>query len=627
MSKRSKRLASAKPVTNTPDTSAYVYQDPKLRHPLNITCRYTLTPRQSVIVDTARDKQCKVVMIDGYWGTGKAQPLDAKVLTPAGWQPMGALKVGDEVIAGDGTTTTVVGVYPQGEKEVYRVTFSDGASTECCLDHLWLTQTEAERNRIRRKRNGGIPIYRSDPKPPSVRSLKDVRDTLLVSKDHLNHSIPMVAPVQFARRSHLIDPYVLGALLGDGGLTHGVGLTTADTELADRVSSLIPNSVRLKQKANDPIQYSILGAGQRGEANPFKDELTRLGLFGRDSSTKFVPDEYLIDSVDNRIELLRGLMDTDGSVSKHHVSYTTISPSLREGVCFLVQSLGGAATYTSRIPTFTYQGVRKEGQRAYTISVKLPNTINPFHLSRKRDAVIPRTKYLPIRYVQSVEVVGTKPTQCIAVAHVSHLYVTDDCIVTHNTMLATLASLQLMSDKRLSGLVYLRNPLEATNTAKVGTLPGSLEERMESYNSILYDKLGELLPKADVDLLKKEGRIECIPVGLIQGKTFTCKAVIVDEAASLSWDDLMLVISRMGEHSKLFVIGDSTFQLAIGAKSGFKRFFDTFRDDDSKEHGVFCFELKEKEDIRRSGLLRFVMEKTGVIPPTVGRIDEPMFAS
>lgn len=199
---------------------------------------------------------------------------------------------------------------------------------------------------------------------------------------------------------------------------------------------------------------------------------------------------------------------------------------------------------------------------------------------------------------------------------------------TGKNLMATLASLQLINDKRFSGLVYIRNPLEATNTAKVGTLPGSLEERMESYNSILYDKLSELLPKSDVDMLKKDGRIECYPVGLIQGKTFTCKAVIVDEAASLSWDDLMLVISRMGEHSKLFIIGDSTFQLAIGAKSGFKRFFDTFCDDDSREHGVFCFELKERDDIRRSGLLRFIMEKTGIIPPTIGHVaEEPMFAA
>jgi len=184
---------------------------------------------------------------------------------------------------------------------------------------------------------------------------------------------------------------------------------------------------------------------------------------------------------------------------------------------------------------------------------------------------------------------------------------------TGKTLVATLAALQLINDKKVSGLVYLRNPLEATATAKVGTLPGTLEERMETYNAILYDKLGELLPAADIDRLKKEKRVECMPVGLIQGKTFACKAVILDEAASCSYDDIMLVVSRLGEHGKLFIIGDSQFQLTLGSRSGFKRFFDIFHDQESMDNGVFAFELKEKSDIRRSGLLRFVMEKTGVI--------------
>lgn len=184
---------------------------------------------------------------------------------------------------------------------------------------------------------------------------------------------------------------------------------------------------------------------------------------------------------------------------------------------------------------------------------------------------------------------------------------------TGKSLLAVLAGLQLMNEKKASGLVYLRSPLEASATAKVGTLPGSLDERMESYNAILFDKLGELLPKCDIDLLKKEERLECYPVGLIQGKTFAAKVVILDEAASCSWDDLLLVASRLGEHSKLIIIGDSTHQLTIGSKSGFKRFYDTFDDMESMENGVFAFELKQREDIRRSGLLRFVMEKAGVL--------------
>lgn len=195
----------------------------------------------------------------------------------------------------------------------------------------------------------------------------------------------------------------------------------------------------------------------------------------------------------------------------------------------------------------------------------------------------------------------------------SKMIIIDGYWGTGKSLLAVLAALQLMNQKKLSGIVFIRSPLEASSTAKVGTLPGSLEERMESYNAVLYDKLKELLPKSDIDLLKKEGRLECYPVGLIQGKTFSAKAVILEEAASCSHDDILLVASRLGEYSKLFIVGDSTFQLSIGSRSGFKRFYDTFDDLDSMENGVFTFPLKEPGDIKRSGLLRYIMEKCGII--------------
>lgn len=202
---------------------------------------------------------------------------------------------------------------------------------------------------------------------------------------------------------------------------------------------------------------------------------------------------------------------------------------------------------------------------------------------------------------------------------------------TGKTHCAVQASLELLNDKVIDGLVYLRNPLEATSSAKLGMLPGTIEEKMAPYNAILFDKLSEFLDKPDVDLLVKEGRVECHPVSLIQGKTFTCKAVIIDEAASMSHDDLMLAVSRIGERCKVFIIGDSTFQLTIGAKSGFKKFFDTFDDDESRDNGVFAFELKEEKDILRSGLLRFIMKKTGFLktinPESRDQPREPMFPS
>lgn len=597
------------------DTSPFVYQESKLKTPVAIRQRYALNEKQAVIMEAAMDKGTKIVMIDGLWGSGKAQPLTAKILTPVGWRGMGDIKVGDEVFAADGKPCKVLGVFPQGEKEIYEVTFSDGSKTECCGEHLWLTQTEAERNRHKRARNGGNPIYTKIPLPPKVRSTDEIAKTVRLKRGHLNHSIPLVKPIEFPQKEHLISPYILGVLLGDGCLLHKTSFTVTDREIVDRVKSEIPPSVIVNEVIEN-FEYSIVRS-DRGKGvycpNPVTTEIKRLGLYGHHSYEKFIPDEYLFDSVENRIAMLRGLMDTDGTTDEHHSSLCTTSPYLADQVTFLVRSLGGTSVTNERYNTFTYKGEKKTGRLSYKVTVKLPNEISPFHLSRKRDRLKKSVKYHPIRYFSSIKPIGKKQAQCIMIDHPSHLYVTDDCIVTHNTYLAVLASLQLMNEKRVSSLVYLRSPLEASSTAKIGTLPGSLEERLASYNSILFDKLAELIPKPDIDRLKKEERIECIPVGLIQGKTFSCKAVIVDEAASLSHDDLMLVVSRLGERSVLFIVGDSTHQLTIGAKSGFRRFFETFLDEDSMNHGVYTFELRDRDDIVRSGILRWVMEKTGAV--------------
>lgn len=201
-----------------------------------------------------------------------------------------------------------------------------------------------------------------------------------------------------------------------------------------------------------------------------------------------------------------------------------------------------------------------------------------------------------------------------AMSKESQVVMVDGFWGTGKSAIAVLAGLHMLNNKKCDGIVYVRNALESTSSGKVGLLPGSLEERMSPYNSVLYDKLEEFLTKPDIDRLKKDDRIECIPVSFLQGKTFTCKTVIIDEAASMSYDDLLLAVSRIGPHCKVFIIGDSTFQLTIGSRSGFKRFLDYFSDMESKENGVFVFELKEASDILRSGLIRFIMQKVGVVP-------------
>ena len=381
-------------------------------------------------------------LLDHVVGAGKAQPLDAKLLTPTGWVLMGDVKVGDYVISQDGTPTKVEAIFPQGNKEIFRITFSDGAWTECCDEHLWVTQTYRERTYKQR----GAKLGKDwDCGKPKVRQLSEIRDTLVAP--HLgakNHSIPMVSSVQFESQPIPVDPYLIGALIGDGHIgENAISITSKDDDLFYSLN--LPDGVQAREHDDGTRCKSWRLIGTAPRRNPMLDAVRSLGLAGKLSHEKFVPDVYKFNSHEVRLSVLRGLMDTDGWVEKagKTTAFTTVSRRLADDVIFLVQSFGGVALETTKTPTYSHNNEKRDGRLAYRLTIKLPADINPFHIARKRDAVVPKTSYAPARYIVSVEPVGQKPAQCIRVAHESHLYVTDDFIVTHNTYTVIAAAMEM----------------------------------------------------------------------------------------------------------------------------------------------------------------------------------------
>lgn len=361
-------------------------------------------------------------------GLGKAGSLDSKLLTPDGWITMGEVQLGDYVIGADGSPTRVVGVFPQGKKEIYRVVFSDGSSTECCEEHLWAVNTTSRKFANR---------------PYLVKELKEFKDDLKMKSGNNKYYIPMVEPVQFRRRETIVHPYLLGYLLGNGGLTRKscVNITIPDEETVQRLSSMIPEENVIKFK--DRYDYRVVKKDDSSNApNLFLDELRSIGVMGFHSYNKTIPYDYKFNEPDVRIALLQGLLDSDGHVrpADNNIEFSSSSEELAKDVQFIVQSLGG----TARIR-------RKETTHlpSYRMSIILPNTIKPFVLSRKADVYHPRTKYLPTRAIVAVEHVGQKEAQCIKVEAEDQLYVTDSFIVTHNTPQAIGAAHRLF----LKGLV------------------------------------------------------------------------------------------------------------------------------------------------------------------------------
>jgi phosphate starvation-inducible PhoH-like protein len=177
---------------------------------------------------------------------------------------------------------------------------------------------------------------------------------------------------------------------------------------------------------------------------------------------------------------------------------------------------------------------------------------------------------------------------------------------TSKTYLSVLAALKLLNQKRVSDLLYLRSAVESAD-CKIGFLPGETEEKMAPYIQPLLDKLSELISKPAIDALQKENRLDSIPIGFLRGLNWNAKCIIADEAQNMTIKEITTLITRTGEFSKVLVLGDPD-QSDINGKSGFKKMFDIFNDDESKENGICTFTFTE-EDIVRSGLVKFIIKK------------------
>jgi len=177
---------------------------------------------------------------------------------------------------------------------------------------------------------------------------------------------------------------------------------------------------------------------------------------------------------------------------------------------------------------------------------------------------------------------------------------------TAKTYTSILAGLTLLNHKRVSEIVYVRSIVESSDN-KLGFLPGEMDEKMSPYIQPLIDKLEELLPKHDIDKLKKEERIHGFPINFLRGLSWNAKCIVADEAQNMTKKELITLITRVGEFSKLFICGDPD-QSDINSKSGFVPTMNIFDDEESRNNGIYVYKFDE-EDIVRSGLVKFILKK------------------
>lgn len=376
----------------------------------------------------------KVGLIIGALGFGKALADDENVVTPTGYKQIKEIKVGDYVIGCDGKPKMVIGVFPQGERDIYKVTFSDKTSCRCDKEHLWNVNSLRQRKRYKYNKTIHRKVFSPDYSF-KTKTLSEIMEEGLVKKKMRNFRLPMTKPVEFTEHELKIDPYLMGYFIGDGTFSRkAITCGYQDIEVCTRELSKCCEefSVKYYQKRNI---YNL------NFKQTFKDKLDYYFEENKTSDSKYIPFEYKYNTVENRVALLNGLMDSDGTAAKNGTClFNTKSKQLAIDIRDIVLSLGGYATlrekkcgyYSKKYEKYIDCGIQYE----CTLTLTDPN-IPMFRFERKQSRVKYRVKYKECKYIDKIEYVGKQNAICIKVDSDDELFLTNDYIVTHNTTLTT----------------------------------------------------------------------------------------------------------------------------------------------------------------------------------------------
>ena len=349
------------------------------------------------------DRRCAIMC---HRGLGKRQPTYSKIKTPTGWTTMGDIQVGDTVINRYGKSTKVVYKTPEITKPVYRITLSDNSSFDVDEDHnniVWMYRKSNREKVLTTKELLSRPLFTEGSRASSKSP-----------KGQYTYSIPLVEPVEMKYTVQKIDPYVMGIMLADGHFGTGV-LSCHLDDMLETAKELSTRGCTIRSMKATSENGGILRLG----TSVFKEY--RDCVFDK----KYIPKEYMNGSISQRLLLLQGLMDGDGTLTKNGSSrFFTSSKGLAEQVVELARSLGAISYIKS------YDRLDKDvGKTEYSITINIK--MNPFKLSRKATQWKPTKK--TSRAITNIELVGEHPGHCIAVESDDHSYVTDNYTVTHNT--------------------------------------------------------------------------------------------------------------------------------------------------------------------------------------------------
>ena len=367
---------------------------------------------------------------------GYEQPYSELIATPNGFVEMGSLKVGDEIWNPDGNTTKVLEIYEQGFKDVYQLELADGRTVRCGANHLW--EVICANNHFKHK----------------VFKTHDLLNNGLFNEVTVNgkkynsykYYLPPINPVTYSEKQQNIPAYTLGALLGDGALTKRTPkISSIDDEILNKIQKELGDGFEFKYDPTTTCEYRIIDKERFIHKSEFKNGQYGVNRLHRwleeldlcvSCQYKYIPDNYKYGSVQQRYELIRGLMDTDGYISKDgSMSFVNTSKQLIDDFVEVLRSLGLICTVSKRAPGSggTYNGRKIFGTK-FSYIVYIKGNPDIFYLSRKRNRIKLNRKFSNKVAITNIKYLGEQEQQrCILVDNPNHLYITRDYIPTHNS--------------------------------------------------------------------------------------------------------------------------------------------------------------------------------------------------
>lgn len=490
---------------------------------------------QSLAFDLVEDEKVPVKLLTGRYGSGKAQPKSTLIPTPKGWRKLGDIKVGDEVYDRSGAPTKVLKVFPQGKKDNYKISFSDGRFTYCNDEHIWGCLT-----------NRGNLIV-----PFTVKEM--LKKGIKKENGEYTFKIPVCQPVQYEEKKFDIDPYVVGVIFGgDCRLLEEDTISCRDEELIEQISK----ALRCGYLQNAIGWNLTFGNGEkdlygRPRIVPHTVNTFPFSELDKMAEAKKIPKDYLMGSVEQRFAFLQGLFDSAGIIeqSKGQIAFYSFNLQLIKDIQKLCYSLGLLPEVTEK---------KKDG-KTYSrigVSVSIIEKEKMLRVKSKKELthILQDSSFNKTISVTEIKKMDEKVEMvCILVDNDEHLYLTNDYLVTHNTGILCKAGVSAVRKGKFNKLMWIRNNIEVKDTNPLGSLPGDLLQKMWWTAGPLIDHCG-----GEEGLLRliEDGSIEVAYLGHLRGRDIRNSLIICSEAENLTKQHIQLLLGRVGEGSHLWLDAD-----------------------------------------------------------------------